>query len=383
MEALAEQLRRLFINRTDQYATQLVTGGYSVIRSPLQPIHVLDHLNGIRTIGTYTTHEGMVKYLCVDIDTMDIALAFSAQEIVWRYLPRASPSVIEFSGSKGYHVWFFFESQPSEHVYSFLYNVFLPKFIEENPAATGKVDLFPRQASVSNGGYGNLVKLPLGKHQKSGAFSELVEVYPRGPKEDDLADTLSRLTPAAVDFSVYAEVARPKSNSVAVEGPARGLFPCLSWCFNEGVGSGMRNHALTSLALFYYGTGVIPEETALELCLEASSRFDPPLSTREVGTVVRSAYSGRVAGFSCKGSPLRSVCPNPNCSGIPPARAGSLADIEEPVFDWCRFEPKGNGTVLIIHPDLRNQPIGRTKEPNAYQANPERRRSGRVYPQPH
>ena len=87
------------------------------------------------------------------------------------------PHAIEFSGRRGYHVWIFF-NRPLPA--SFVMKLMPLITIKQNPklSATGESDFyefFPKQATTSNKGLGNLIKLPLGLHRVSEKRSYFID----------------------------------------------------------------------------------------------------------------------------------------------------------------------------------------------------------------
>ncbi|MBF0469365.1 MAG: DNA primase, partial [Desulfamplus sp.] len=85
--------------------------------------------------------------------------------------------LLEYSGHKGYHFWYFF-SQPvdASKVKSFLTRIAEPV----NPDISGfDLEVFPKQDKLGSKGFGNLVKLPLGIHRKNGKPSFFMECEKR------------------------------------------------------------------------------------------------------------------------------------------------------------------------------------------------------------
>lgn len=76
----------------------------------------------------------------------------------------------EFSGNKGYHVWFFFEQAvPARTAYLFLNGIKSYLDLDKN------LEVFPKQAATG-GAFGSLIKLPLGVHQATGKRCLFVDI---------------------------------------------------------------------------------------------------------------------------------------------------------------------------------------------------------------
>jgi hypothetical protein len=90
-----------------------------------------------------------------------------------------SKPLIEFSGGKGYHFWFFFDSPaPARHARGFLNRIVKP--LEKDLTVFG-FEVFPKQDTLTGKGFGNLVKLPLGIHRLTGKRSFFIECNDRNP----------------------------------------------------------------------------------------------------------------------------------------------------------------------------------------------------------
>ena len=151
------------------------------------------HLEGTVTIGSYTIHlDGELRDFCswcvldFDVDkkvrnTIELMESEEMKESAYNKelssikatikalllsLPQVGMSpdqaLVEFSGNKGYHIWFFFEEPiPARNAYLFLNGV--KAYFGLPP----DLEAFPKQVTAGNA-YGNLIKLPLGLHKKTG-----------------------------------------------------------------------------------------------------------------------------------------------------------------------------------------------------------------------
>ncbi len=137
------------------------------------------HLQGIITLGAYTTFQNTCLFGAWDIDINksiyslyeDTSEAFEnfKDEIVdilkqFHILLQDYPHYMEFSGRKGAHVWIFFEEPMlSEAVFNFLQKMERKiKFRHE----IFHIETFPKQAHPN--GDGNLIKIPLATHRVTG-----------------------------------------------------------------------------------------------------------------------------------------------------------------------------------------------------------------------
>ena len=216
-EETIDIIRKLFINR-DDYSTQKPDGGYIhgeyindefVKVNPITDDILLRHLSGEKTLLAFC-HRGsgednaFVKWACFDIDckikddsgneswnddearSIVFSLCETLDKMNYTY-------VIEFSGGKGYHVWVFVDKDtPAKDAIHFLEST-CERVAEVNNSVrletvvTGadksirlerNLEHFPKsgQNVVPEGQVGSGVKLPLGKHQKTGNMTSFQEI---------------------------------------------------------------------------------------------------------------------------------------------------------------------------------------------------------------
>ncbi len=166
-------------------------GGYSPVRAPLTVELVRAHLAGKVTLGAYTLRlDDTVTWFCLDLDIRRKALEAAGDDVHRRAhleqrmreaceaiqvgLERLRlPAIVEDSGFKGRHFWgLLAEPLPAELVHRFgkrLLRALRPAAPELN------LEFFPKQGHVPPGGVGNLVKLPLGVHRRSGRRSAFLD----------------------------------------------------------------------------------------------------------------------------------------------------------------------------------------------------------------
>lgn len=386
----------LFVHRDDVFAEQQESGAYFPVQSQLSELEVSEHLAGFASYGVYVvlpelqlpirdandgsgishveTIRNTVKYVVFDLDTHDEEAQEFLQECC-RALVRGNASslalgtdgfpmlLLERSGNKGSHVWLFF-SEPisAAKVRRWLERDFWPRWQEEATQNRWPLEVFPKQDEVATGGFGNLVKLPLGRHAVTGNFSEFVAYDGWASGIEGVVPLPSELVPEVATASVAGRgVSSSRLVQQAGDGPAS-PFPCVNHIQREGVGKGYREMAMFHLALYWYGHG-LDQDQAEEVCNRANENFDPPLTASELRKAVRTAYTGRYAGAKCGTDWLRDVCPGP-CQGgwavFKPSEGSSLKRAEPGSaleVEVVRVT-KGDGVtrVQVRHPDSSNAP---------------------------
>lgn len=176
----------LFRGREGVYARQWYNeggrGGYTPMREPFTLDIIRRHLSGQLTVGIYPIQlNNRVNFLAFDIDICAGAfrkmrsdrdrirllketqkVALNIQSLLFG-LNMASE--IEDSGNKGRHIWVFFEENQSARLVR-QFGLKVKDKIEK--VEDIDIEIFPAQTRVANDGLGNLIKLPLGYHRKTG-----------------------------------------------------------------------------------------------------------------------------------------------------------------------------------------------------------------------
>jgi hypothetical protein len=163
---LACALKARFVQRSDLHARQLGDGRYVCIRRPLAIHHLIDHLGGGNTLGTYVLDKSSrARFLVLDADD-DAgwqALRTLADDLQHQHIH----SYCEDS-RRGGHLWFFFEHpMPAAKVRQFGKGLIQHHHLPD-------LEVFPKQDRLSRGP-GSLVRLPFGIHRKSGKRYGFVE----------------------------------------------------------------------------------------------------------------------------------------------------------------------------------------------------------------
>jgi hypothetical protein len=179
-------LLNYFIGRRDDYAEQ-TPDGYNRVGRPLTDEALEAHLEGKVTIGTYTLipKQGgpLAGYGAVDLDFADGAIDCARVKQAWDAavdLLGANHLVPEFSGKKGVHLWLVL-AQP---IIAWKVQQVLTAAVER--AGLKGVEVFPKQTTLREDGYGNLMKLPLALHRGSGKRSYFLD--PAGLEHGELVE---------------------------------------------------------------------------------------------------------------------------------------------------------------------------------------------------
>jgi hypothetical protein len=325
----------LFIHRSDVFAEQHSDGHYEPVRCPITAADVADHLAGRRSYGVYVIDPASyavgepggiaqyvppntVKYIVFDLDTYSLeALRFlttAVEGLVKAPWQSFKCLLCEDSGGKGYHIWLLLASPVAAararawgETIRALYDAHRAIANSDWPA----LEVFPKQDAVPEGGYGNLVKLPLGRHAKSGAMSYFMHRPGWATGIDDVQPLPEACVPALSPGSKPAVTSHDEATGATA-------FACINELLEQGAPSGCRDKAMYFLARFWRTSG-LTESQCEAVCLDANEKFDPPMSASQVRKCVRSAYVAEFArpkcgedwhGSFCPGSDRMRACPN-------------------------------------------------------------------------
>lgn len=184
----ARRMRVLFAGRENVHARQWIDEdgrvGYSPVHEPLADHLLALHLQGTATLGVYPVRaDQTVLFGVLDIDVRKTALATGeasqsmtarlremvqadARRLARQFEQLHLPIYAEESGYKGVHLWLFLaEPVPAAEVKRFLEAV-VQRVGPPSPELQWEV--FPKQEQVAEDQLGNLIKLPLGIHLKTG-----------------------------------------------------------------------------------------------------------------------------------------------------------------------------------------------------------------------
>ncbi len=305
----------LFQGRADTYAVQKGDGTWDRIHQPLTPGVLARHLSHHLTAGQYVvTPDNLVHYMVIDHDINDeSALRRIAQAGLELGVPPAA-ELLEFSGRKGYHLWVLFadwvEAGPAQD---------LGRAIIAQTLKTGSLDhweIFPKQRALGKDGFGNLIKLPFGLHQRSGLPARIVGRTERiepmagsrvgeivthareaGLNLDAISPTIISKRTVRPELKVLqgtaplvpAVVSAPTNGNGRHDKPwlqQRTLYPCLPDMLNVVVMEGGRHQGAMAVARRIhaaFGPGTMAEL----MVWWNKERARPPLPDREIAEIIR------------------------------------------------------------------------------------------------
>jgi hypothetical protein len=196
----------MFAGREGVYARQWVSptgeSGYTPVHEPLTLKVAENHILGNYTIGVYPVRlDHTVNFIAFDLDVAKFALrraiaSQSAWQAVMARVHRTAgklldlgaahdlPMHLEDSGFKGRHVWIFLDTPIPAGVAKKCGDMLAAQLSPLPTEVT--LEVFPKQGSVPKGGLGNLIKLPLGFHKRTGKRALFIQAD-GNPWEDQLA----------------------------------------------------------------------------------------------------------------------------------------------------------------------------------------------------
>jgi hypothetical protein len=148
-----------FVQRWDLYAQQLDDGRYICIHQPLTIKHLLSHLDGRITLGTYMLDMGSkTRFMALDADDEQ---GFDRLGILAKDLAdKGLPAYLEKS-RRGGHLWLFFTKAVSGYeARTFGSGILVIHKIQD-------VELYPKQDKLAEGP-GSLLRMPFGIHRLTG-----------------------------------------------------------------------------------------------------------------------------------------------------------------------------------------------------------------------
>jgi len=156
-----EAIDNLFLVRKDCYSKQLDgLNQYIVVKKPLTPEIIQDHLDGKITIGCFQIEPqtNRVKWVCFDFDGKLTEEFEKAYKLFNKLKNNGFNPLMEFSGRRGYHIWLFIEPIDASDA---------KKLAVEISKDANPHEIFPKQDKLDKKGFGCQVKLPLGVHRES------------------------------------------------------------------------------------------------------------------------------------------------------------------------------------------------------------------------
>lgn len=332
-------LRKRFIHRDDTFVQQWYNsetekGGYTPVvmglcafgcnrkvcphverRAP-NDRDLIGHLKGTQTMGVYQVRpsDNTVRWLCIDVDA-DTEEGYALLQEHTKAVVRAAyrlvgnAFLVEWSGSRGYHVWVFF----SESVHAAKAQT-IGRAIEQtvSPQPSVHIEVYPKQTSVKN--FGNLVKIPLGIHKKTGNRSLFInskfEPYPLEQQWALLAD-VRLLDEAAVDEIIREhKLTVAETAKKAQDDSSRGYLtlPCMARIMDEGISEGGRDIGAFRLASYLRDRSLNESMTTAAMEQWNVELNRPPLDEQQLLSKVRSAYERKYSPAPCAEAVLDSYC---------------------------------------------------------------------------
>jgi hypothetical protein len=180
---LSRNLYEIFYADSLAHAVGYVNGNGKVAYRPIEKLPELkeieNHLAGDVVLGAYPLHPGTntVSWAAFDVDSKIGGLAEArklAEKISNFLISKGIPHGVEFSGSKGYHIIIFFTQKENAADVKLCMDqirdqLALPKTGDPH------VEVYPKQSELTpSNPYGNLLRLPLGAHPKTGVITFFV-----------------------------------------------------------------------------------------------------------------------------------------------------------------------------------------------------------------
>ena len=195
---------------------------YRPVDAPLTPEDIDQHLQQEPTLGAYQLlPDSTVRWIAWDVDSPVIQTARNYAFTLVQFLKESAiPFAVEFSGSKGYHIFIFLEEPiPARKAMDFAKNI--REMLTLPATGTDHVEVFPKQPELTaTNPYGNLIKLPLGFHPRTHAVSRFVDPD-NGWESGEAVDpkiVLQKLI-AWEDLQVSLEPIAPENRLVAILTP--------------------------------------------------------------------------------------------------------------------------------------------------------------------
>jgi hypothetical protein len=292
------KLLRLFVHRKDVYAVQVGDGNKYIYVPKYQLLTQEDiekHLEGKITLGVYTLDlDNTVKWICFDIDSQHVNNTREIQDLIYnRCVQKFGLDAVrvEASGSpRNYHVWVFFDN-PMEARFGRALGL---KILE----GVRHVELFPKQTVLTGKRLGNLVKLPLGIHKKSGSRSTM---------------NLEGIKPCRVD-SAEIEAPAPKTfEERPMLGGYRGGDPNCILKIKKGVRKGERNNAGIVYASYLMNFKQLRPDHGYYLFRLWNMKNKPRLSNDELRAIFEQAIAGGYI-FGCGHENVKDYCDKEGCA---------------------------------------------------------------------
>lgn len=270
--------------------------------------YLTEHLKGKKTYAPYQLKNGTVKWVCIDVDAYNtvtddvVRTVVMDVAIVIRKFLGPKMCLVEQSGSKGFHIWIFFEEPaPVEKAFALGHKI----TSQIDPVPDLHLEVYPKQ--TSNRLFGNTVKLPLGIHQKTGTRCLFIR-SDFEPYEDqwEAIASVGRVTLQWLDDNIEAAIF-DRSTRHDRKGSTKHVPVCLANIMESGVSEGLRDEAAFRIACYLRDRGV-SERMAGGSLNEWNSLNDPPLDDDTLALKLDSAYREEFQWFPCKNPMFDRYC---------------------------------------------------------------------------
>lgn len=186
----------IFAARENLYARQWSAEGgktgYTPVNEPFTPAVAKNHFQGSVTIGVYPIRlDGTCTFFAIDLDINKAALEKAARgknlaqdlrlrlkaiafEILNRLRILGFNPLFEHSGYKGRHYWVFLD-QPEAAGTLLQLGRLLLNWLAPLLSLDFHLEFFPKQGELKGKGLGNLIKVPLGIHRRTGHRAWLLD----------------------------------------------------------------------------------------------------------------------------------------------------------------------------------------------------------------
>jgi len=297
-EKIINLFKKRFVHRYDCYPQQYTNngGGYVLRKEKVTDQIILSHLKGKITIGLYGSPQSTTKWICIDIDTTEPAAVREVQNHARRF---NIPYLTEFSGQKGYHVWTFFHKPYPNNIARTLANAY----------SCGH-EVFPKQDHIQPGKIGNLVKAPLGKHQKTNKWCTFLDknlepeknqyatlydipaINPIKTLQTHLPETLKTINDKKPDKK------ENQNPTEIIKIPI--LKDCIQNAIQTGTTKGKRNQTAHIIATELRNTGITKVQAENIISHLWNRRNTPPLDSKEIEAIINAAFNEKEYTYGCR-----------------------------------------------------------------------------------
>ena len=313
---LAFALHKLFVNRPDSYIRQKKDGTYEKEKKSLTPAILLAHQKGQITVATYQLNlENQVKWLCFDIDPQHNPEPLkTAIKLIRTCLDQKlfnkSSIILEASRypDPSYHVWVFFNpSIPAKAAQWLGESVILKGQIKT------QVELFPKQTEISQDGYGNAVKVPLGFHREEKKWSQFLDFETLQPLPNGILFDVEEATLSETDIEkvlFYADLpkfVRPKQNATFYRNSKK-IRPCITEAIKNDLTGSPENHKMRVAVVAEYHAANYSKDDIIDL-FKNQKDFNIKITTKQVEHSIRKPYPP----FKCATIKRFNHCIGENC----------------------------------------------------------------------